>query len=118
MPPGRRDALQARGEVGLGADDRVVHAVVAAEIADIAVAGVDAHADAGTAARCRARAIRLELRQPLLHGDRHAQAGARVLRGALGLRIAEEREDGVADELVDRGAVRDARCSTSRSDIR
>jgi len=39
-----RDALQAQGQVRLGADDGVVHAVVAAEISDVAEAGVDAHA--------------------------------------------------------------------------
>ena len=43
---GLGDRLEARREVRLGADDRVVHAVGAAEIADVAVAGVDAHAHA------------------------------------------------------------------------
>ena len=33
------------GEVRLGTDDRVVHPVLGTEIADIAVAGVDANAD-------------------------------------------------------------------------
>src|SRR5438876_30848 len=42
-PARLRDRLQTRGEIGLGADDRVIHPVVAAEIADVAEAGVDAH---------------------------------------------------------------------------
>ena len=46
MLPGLGDRLQPRGEVRLGADDRVVHPVVAAEIADVAEAGIDAHAHA------------------------------------------------------------------------
>src|SRR3546814_246771 len=36
--------LQAGGEVRLGTDDGVVHAAAAAEVADVAVARVDAHA--------------------------------------------------------------------------
>src|SRR6516164_5101677 len=41
-PARLRNRLQTRGEIGLGADDRVVHPVVAAEIADVAETGVDA----------------------------------------------------------------------------
>ena len=54
---GLGDRLQARGEVRLGADDRIVHAVGAAEIADVAVAGIDAHADAERVLGAVARAI-------------------------------------------------------------
>src|SRR5829696_8201237 len=43
---GRRLVLEPRGEVHGAADDGVVHAVLAAEIADRAVAGVDADAAA------------------------------------------------------------------------
>jgi hypothetical protein len=46
-----------------------------------------------------------ELRDALLHLERHAQARARVLGLALALRVAEEDQDRVADELVDRAAV-------------
>ena len=38
-----RNRLQPRRQVRFGADDRVVHPVGAAEIADVAEAGVDAH---------------------------------------------------------------------------
>ena len=48
---------------------------------------------------------RAELLHALLHGDRHLDAGERVLLYASGLRIAEEDHDGVAHVLVDRGAV-------------
>ena len=34
---GFRDRLQPRSEIGLGADDRVVHPVVAAEITNVAI---------------------------------------------------------------------------------
>ena len=47
----------------------------------------------------------IELGEPVLHLDRHAQAGLRILGFALGLGIAEEDQHGVADELVDRAAV-------------
>src|SRR6266446_1668697 len=41
-----RDRLKARRQIDLGADDSVVHPVVAAEIADVAEAGSNAHAGA------------------------------------------------------------------------
>ena len=47
----------------------------------------------------------VELVEPSLHLHRHPQAGSRVLDHALRLGVAEERQDGVADELVDRGAM-------------
>ena len=112
------DALQPGGEVRLGTDDRVVHPVVAAEIADIAVAGVDADAGAERLLDAALAPLGVELGQALLHGDGHPHAGARVLGHALGLRVAEEAQDGVADELVDGGAVRQRDASTSRSGTR
>ena len=41
MPPGSA-AADACGEIHLGADDRVIHAVFRAEIADVAITGIDA----------------------------------------------------------------------------
>ena len=43
------DRLETRREINLGTDGGIVHAVSAAEVADVAEAGVDAHAHAGTA---------------------------------------------------------------------
>ena len=51
------------------------------------------------------RQIDVQLLQPPLHVDGHGEAGARVLLDALRFRIAEEGEDRIADELVDRRAV-------------
>ncbi len=104
------DRLQARGEVRLGADDRVVHAVVAAEIADIAIAGVDAHAGAERTLDAAPRAIAaLSSRRRRCMSTAMQQAGARILVDALGLGIAEEDQHRIADELVDRAAMEQAR---------
>src|SRR5215213_4772540 len=102
---GRRLVLEPRGEVHGAADDGVVHAVLAAEIADRAIAGVDADAaaqrrlDAGVAPGAG------ELADALLHGERHRDAGERVLLDAAALGVAEEHHDCVADIFVDRRAV-------------
>ena len=57
--------------------------------------------------RCRPRfaPLVIELPHPALHLHRHHHASLGVLLHALGLRIAEEQQHGVADELVDGGAV-------------
>ena len=44
--------------------------------------------------------------QPVAHGERHARAAQRVGQGPLGLGVAEEHQDRVTDELVDRAALR------------
>ena len=51
------------------------------------------------------RHLRVEPGDPVLHLDGHAQAGLGVLGVALGFRIAEEDQHGVADELVDGAAM-------------
>jgi hypothetical protein len=48
---------------------------------------------------------KLELTHPLLHGDRHLDAGDRVFLAAPTRRIAEEPDDRVPYVFVDRGAV-------------
>ena len=105
MWSGLRHRLQACGKIGLGADDRIVHAVVAAEIADIAVAGVDAHAHAERLLDPGVAPFGVEPGDAILHLDRHAQARFGIFGVAFGFRIAEEDQHGVADEFVDRAAV-------------
>ena len=48
---------------------------------------------------------RIEFGDLALHGERHAQAGAGVFGDAFRLGIAEENQDGIADELVDGAAM-------------
>ena len=95
------DRLQPGGKVRLGADDRIVHPILAAEVADVAVAGVDAHAGPERLLNPALPPLGIELAEAALHINRHAQAGVRVLFDALGLGIPEERQHRVADELVD-----------------
>ena len=47
----------------------------------------------------------VERLEPALHLDRHAEALGRVLLDAARVRVAEEHDDRIADELVDRAAV-------------
>ena len=79
--------------------------VVAAEVADRAETGVDADAQLEHVLLAALAPFGLQVAHPLLHGDRHLDAGDRVLPRAARLRVAEEQHDRVADELVDRGAV-------------
>ena len=104
-PAGLGDRLEARREVRLGADDRVLDAVLAAEVPDVAEARVDAHADAERALDAVAAPLRVQRRETALHLDCHAQAGFRVRLDAARLGVAEEDDDRVPDELVERAAV-------------
>ena len=99
------DRLEPRREINLGTDGGVVHAVDAAEIADVAEAGVDAHAHAERLFRTRATPFDIELGQPALHLRRHIEAGPGVLHGALGLGVAEEDHQGITDEFIDGAAM-------------
>ena len=106
MWAGLGDRLQASRQIRFRSDDRVVHTVIAAEIADVAIAAVDAHADAERVLDAGVAPFGVEPGDPVLHLDRHAQAGFRIFGVALGVRIAEEDQHGVADEFVDGSAMR------------
>ena len=97
--------MQARRGVHGAADYRVVHPVLAAEVADGAVVGVDADA---AAQRCFNSNVAPDVGKfvhPLLHGESHLHTGERVLLDTASLRIAEKHQDRVADVFVDRRAV-------------
>mgnify|MGYP007079440158 CR=1 FL=1 len=102
---GLRRRFQPRREVRLGADDGIIHPRLGAEVADVAIAGVDADAGAEGAVDAAGAPLLFQFRKPLLHLQRHAHAGAGVFGSAQGFRIAEEGHDGIADELVDGGAM-------------
>src|SRR4051812_810440 len=101
----RRLVLEARSEIHGASDDRVIHSILAAEVADGAIAGVDTDPaaqrrfDAGVAPET------LELADAPLHRERHRNTGKRVLLDATALGVAEEHHDGVTHVLVDRRAV-------------
>ena len=101
MLPDSACGLQPGGEVHLAADDRVVHPVLAAEVADGAIARVDADSKLEGLFQAGLAPFRLQLPHPPLHGDRHVDAGERILLYAPRLRIAEEGQDRVADIFVD-----------------
>jgi hypothetical protein len=99
-----RAALHARGEVHGGADHGVLRALLGADVADDCLAGMqaNAHLEARPAAR---DVLRVECLHRALHGQ---GAGRRALSVVDVLdRRAVDREDRVADELVDGAAVRD-----------
>ena len=99
-----RAALDARGEVDGGADHRVLRPLLGADVAHDGLAGVDA--DAHQQARAAARDVGLVER---VHRALHRERGGRRALGVVDVldRRAVDREDRVADELVDRAAVRD-----------
>ena len=100
-----RIRLETRGQVHGAADDGVVHAVVAAEIADRAIAGVDADAEMKGLLGAEFQPLGLQLAEPPQHGDGHAHASPRILLHPFRFRIAKKHHDGVADIFVDGGAV-------------
>ena len=74
MPPGSA-AASIGAEVHLGADDRIVHAVVRAEIADVAIPGIDADPHLEGLLETAAAPFLLQFDHLLLHGDSHPHAG-------------------------------------------
>jgi hypothetical protein len=97
--------LQPRRQVHFAADDRIVHAVLTAEIADGTIARVDSDAQLERLLQSSIAPIRLQLSHSPLHRDGHVDASDCVFLDAPGLRIAEECQDRVADALVDSRAV-------------
>ena len=106
-----RRALEARREVHRVADDRVLHALLAADVARDDLAGVDA--DAGPERLQSALdELHVELRERLAHPDRGAHRVERVV--VLRHGRAEDRHDRVADVLVDDAVLFASRCRPSR----
>src|SRR5262249_17874859 len=93
--------LQARREVNFVANDGVIHAVLAPEVAHRAVTRVDSDPQLERLFQSGIAPLELELSHSLLHRDGHLDACHRILLDPLRLRIAEERHDRIANVLVD-----------------
>ena len=85
----------------MSADDCILHTVVAAEIADVAETGGNAHAHQERMQDSSRTPLHVQLSQPLLHLHRHAQARRCIFSDAFGFRVAEKDQDGVTDKFVD-----------------
>src|SRR6516165_10076086 len=94
--PGLGNRLEARGKVRFGADNRVIHAVTAAEIAHIAETGIDAHTYTKGVLDALVAPLGIEFRNAALHVERHAHTRDGVLTIALALGITEEDQHGIA----------------------
>src|SRR6266567_3257331 len=93
--------LQSRRQIHLVANDGVIHPVLAAEVADSAIAGVDTDPQLERLFQAGIAPLELKLAHSSLHCDGHVDAIDGVLLDTLRLRIAEECQDRVADVLVD-----------------
>ena len=103
--PGLGNRLQARREVHLCALDCIVHPIDAAEVSDVAEAGVDSNPRTEGLLHAVVAPFHMQFGQAVLHLRGHSQAGLRVFGIAFGFRIAKENQDGVTDEFVDRAAM-------------
>src|ERR1700730_18652133 len=97
--------LQPGSQVYLAANDRVVHSVLTAKVADSAIPGIDSDAQLEGLLRSSVAPFRLQLSHPPLHCDRHSYAGNCVFFSASRLWIAEEGQNRITDVLVDCRAV-------------
>ena len=97
--------MQPVGEVYLLADDRVVHPLIAAEVADRGEAGCNAHAHFEALPDTFRQPRVVQLGDGVLHFQRHPHAGYGIFRDAFGLRVAKENQHSVSDELVQSAAV-------------
>src|SRR5215469_3655934 len=89
-------SLKPGGEVHAAADDGVDHPILAAEVADGAVARVNSDPAPEGFFDARRPPYALQVMHPRSPGDGHLDAGERVLVDSARLRIAEEDDDGVA----------------------
>jgi hypothetical protein len=85
--------------------DRVIHAVGATKVPDVTEPRIDPHSDPERVLRAGAPPPDIQFGKTPLHLDRHPQARLCVLLGSLGFRVAEEDQNGIADESVDRAPV-------------
>ena len=102
---GLGDGLQTGRKIRLGTDDGVVHAVFAAEVADVAITGVEAHAGFERMFDAAASPDAVQMFEAVFHGKGHAEASLGVFLNAFGFGITEENQNGITDELVDGAAV-------------
>src|SRR5499427_3293811 len=70
--------LDARREIHLGADDRVIHPVFRAEIADVAITGIDADPHLEGLLETAGAPFLLQFDHLPLHGHSHPHAGPRI----------------------------------------
>src|SRR5918993_4762939 len=88
-------------QVHLIAYNSIVHAVLAAKIADGAIARVDANPHLERLLQPGIAPFRLEFLDSPLHRDGHVNASQGVLMDSLSFGIAEKRQDRVTNVLVD-----------------
>ena len=108
MPPRSACASEARGQVHLVADDRVINAILAAEISDRAIASIDPNAKSEKGccyprprhSACRS-AMRSCMAMAIFNAGQCASLACTLVSGS----AKKNSMDGVADELVDRGAI-------------
>src|SRR5437588_9729536 len=99
--------LKPRCEVHATADDRIVHPILAAEVADGAVSSVDSDPALKRLFDSRCPPHILQLTHPFAHGDGHPNAGEGVLIDTARLRITKEDDNSVTNILVDRRSIRE-----------
>ncbi|MCY1295374.1 hypothetical protein D9M70_447130 [compost metagenome] len=75
--------LKARGKIHFAADDRIVHSILAAEIADGAIASIDTDAQMERQFETGVGPFRLQPLHPLLHCYRHPDTCERILLNTL-----------------------------------
>ncbi len=102
---GRGGAFQAGGQIDAAADDRIVHAVIAAEIAHRAKVRMNAHAATQRFFHAAFTPISLQRHHAVAHGNGHSDTDQGVFPYAPALRIAKENYNGVAHIFIDGGAV-------------
>ena len=103
--PRLRRSLQPVGKVHLLSDDRIIHALVAAEVADRREPGRDAHAHFEALPDTLGQPLAIEFADSLPHLQRHPHTGHGIFRDASGFRIAKEDQHSISNELVQRAAV-------------
>src|SRR6516165_10537372 len=93
--------LQPGGKIGFSADNRVIHSIIAAEIANVAKTSVYSHSDTDWILNSGIAPLGVEARDLALHLNRHAKTRLGIFDISLSFGIAKKDQHCVANKLVD-----------------
>src|SRR6516165_4276381 len=100
-----RNRLQPGGKIGFSADNRVIHSIIASEIADVAKTSVYSHSDTDWILNSGIAPMGVEACNLMLHLNGHANTRLGIIDISHSFWITKKDKHRVANKLVDRATV-------------
>src|SRR6516165_600610 len=96
-----RDRLQSGGKIGFSADNRVIHSIIASEIANVAKTSVYSHSDTDWILNTGIAPLGVKASNLMLHLNGHAKTRLCIIDISFSFWIAKKDQHCVANKLVD-----------------